>query len=280
MLVCQGRAVAHERIGAGRFDDPTARPMLTDEESEPVDMARSGVVPKSARERVDFEMVRACGQLMAPRTIAIDDAIRERSSPQVVILGAGLDGRAWRMTELTTVDVFEVDHPASQADKRQRVAGLEQVARRIHFVAVDFAIDDLDEVLETAGHSTTEATTWVWEGVVPYLTRTDVESTVRVVRRRSAPGSRLVVNYQVPSVTAWLGRLFARGVRILTRQPDPLADEPRRSAWTPEQMAELLQRHGFTVTRDDDLASIARREHITAALSRSLAVSRVATADL
>jgi len=217
---------------------------------------------------------------MAPRTIAIDDAIRERSSPQVVILGAGLDGRAWRMPELSTVDVFEVDHPASQADKRERVAALELVARYVHFVAVDFSTDDLDEVLETAGHRTTEATTWVWEGVVPYLTSDDVESTLRVLRRRSAPGSRLVVNYQVPSVTAMFGRLFARGLRLLTRQPDPLADEPRRSAWKPQEMAELLQRHGFRLTRDDDLGSIARREQVTAALSRSLAVSRVATADV
>jgi len=280
VLVCQGRAVAHQRIAPGRFEDPTARAMLTDAERAPVDMARSGVVPKTAGERVDFEMVRACGELMAPRTIAIDDAIRERSSPQIVVLGAGLDGRAWRMPELATVDVFEVDHPASQADKRERVAGLDKVARSIHFVAVDFGTDDLDEVLEMAGHSTTEPTTWVWEGVVPYLTAEEVESTVRVVRRRSAPGSRLIVNYQVPSVTAMLGRVFARSLRILTRQPDPLADEPRRSAWKPQDMAALLQRHGFTVARDDDLGSIARREHVAARLSRSLAVSRVATADL
>jgi methyltransferase (TIGR00027 family) len=184
------------------------------------------------------------------------------------------------MPELSTVDVFEVDHPASQADKRERVAALELVARYVHFVAVDFSTDALDEVLETAGHRTTEATTWVWEGVVPYLTSDDVESTLRVLRRRSAPGSRLVVNYQVPSVTAMFGRLFARGLRILTRQPDPLADEPRRSAWKPQEMAELLQRHGFRLTRDDDLGSIARREQVTAALSRSLAVSRVATADV
>ena len=209
--MCQGRAVAHDRIATGRFDDPTALPMLTDAERVPVEQVRSGVVPKTARERVNFEMVRACGELMAPRTIAIDDAIRDRSPAQIVVLGAGLDGRAWRMKELAAIDVFEVDHPASQGDKRQRVAALAPVARSIQFVPVDFGTDDLDAALETAGHEGS-ATTWVWEGVVPYLTPAEVEATVRVVRGRSASGSRLIVNYQMPSFRAVIGRLFARGM--------------------------------------------------------------------
>ena len=278
VLVCQGRAVAHDRIATGRFDDPTALRMLTDAERVPVEQVRSGVVPKTARERVNFEMVRACGELMAPRTIAIDDAISDRSPAQVVVLGAGLDGRAWRMKELAAIDVFEVDHPASQADKRQRVAALAPVARSIQFVPVDFGTDDLDAALATAGHEGS-ATTWVWEGVVPYLTPAEVEATVRVVRGRSASGSRLIVNYQMPSFRAVIGRLFARGMRLVTRQPDPLADEPRRSAWTPETMAALLRRHGFEVTRDDDLVAVARREGIAVNHTHSLGVSRVAVAD-
>ncbi|HEY5423230.1 MAG TPA: class I SAM-dependent methyltransferase [Ilumatobacteraceae bacterium] len=279
VLVCQGRAAAHDRIAPGRFDDPTAVRMLTDAERVPVEQVRSGVAPRTASERVNFEMVRACGELMAPRTIAIDDAIRDRPTAQLVVLGAGLDGRAWRMKDLAAIDTFEVDRPASQADKRRRVAALESVARSIQFVPVDFGTDDFDAALETAGHEGSETTTWVWEGVVPYLTAAEVEATVRVVRGRSASGSRLIVNYQMPSFTAVIGRLFARGLRLLTRQPDPLADEPRRSSWTPETMAALLQRHGFAVTRDDDLVSIARHEGIAVNHTHSLGVSRVAIAD-
>jgi len=279
VLVCQGRAAAHGRIAAGRFDDPTALPILTEAERAPVEQVRSGVVPGTARERVNFEMVRACGELMVPRTIAIDDAIRERSSAQLVVLGAGLDGRAWRMDELAGVDVFEVDHPASQADKRERVTPLHLAARSMQFVAVDFSADDLGAVLEDAGHRMSDPTTWVWEGVVPYLTPAEVETTARVVSARSAPGSRLIVNYQMPSFIAVVGRIVARGLRLLTRQPDPLADEPRRSSWKPEAMKALLQRHGFTVARDADLVSIARRERIAVNHSHSLAVSRVAIAD-
>src|SRR4029450_2904655 len=77
-------------------------------------------------------------KMMAARTVVIDDAIRAAASPQLVILGAGLDGRAWRMPELARVSVFEVDHPDSQRDKRARVSSLEQCAREVRFVPVDF----------------------------------------------------------------------------------------------------------------------------------------------
>ncbi len=73
---------------------------------------------------------------MVPRTVAIDEALREavggadgeavgdrgvRRAEQLVVLGAGLDGRPWRMPELAAVAVFEVDHPASQRDKLDRL---------------------------------------------------------------------------------------------------------------------------------------------------------------
>jgi O-methyltransferase involved in polyketide biosynthesis len=100
VLVCQGRAAADGRIAVGRFADPVAVTMLRDQERVPVDRVRAGTQPAGWTERVDYEAVRACAELMVPRTIAIDEAVRARPAPQVVILGAGLDARAWRMKEL------------------------------------------------------------------------------------------------------------------------------------------------------------------------------------
>ena len=57
---------------------------------------------------------------MTVRSLAIDDAIAAAKNPQLVIQGAGLDGRAFRMPELRDKVVFEVDHPDSQRDKRAR----------------------------------------------------------------------------------------------------------------------------------------------------------------
>ena len=85
-------------------------------------------------------------KMMVARTVAIDEAVRDAASPQVVILGAGLDGRAWRMSELADVTVFEVDHPDSQREKRARAAPLKQAARDVRFVPVDFTRDRFEPI--------------------------------------------------------------------------------------------------------------------------------------
>jgi len=279
VLVCEGRAVAQDRFAVGRFDDPTAMRLLREDERGSVLRARSGAAPKAWRDRIEFEMLRANAEVMVPRTVAIDDAVSERPAAQVVILGAGLDGRAWRMRGLATVDVFEVDHPASQRDKRDRVGELRPLARSLRFVPVDFTGDDLDGALATAGHDASAPTTWVWEGVVPYLTPAEVEASARVVSRRSGAGSRLVVNYQAPAVSARIGRRLAGLLATLAGRPDPLAREPQRSAWTPAAMRGLLSGNGFAVVGDDDLLSVAEGLGMPVRNRRSLRVGRVVVAD-
>jgi methyltransferase (TIGR00027 family) len=279
VLVCQGRAAAHERAAPGRFADPTAMALLRDDERVPVEQVRAGAAPKGWGARIPFEMVRACAEIMVPRTIAIDDAVRERHAPQLVILGAGLDGRAWRMGELADVDVFEVDHPASQQDKRDRLGDLAPLSRTLQYVAVDFTHDRLDAALDAAGQQPTTPTTWVWEGVVPYLGRADVDDTASVISARSAPGSRLVVNYQSPAMSAAGGRLVARAMTALAGRSSPWASEPRRSSWTPGAMRKLLSRHGLSIVRDDDLLTLAERLPVLVKQRRSLRTGRVAIAD-
>jgi methyltransferase (TIGR00027 family) len=274
VLVTKGRAVADGRLAVGRFHDPTARALLREDELVDVDVARAGVPPPGWSARMGYEMLQANAETMAPRTVAIDDAIRSAASPQVVILGAGLDGRAWRMDELATVDVIEVDHPASQRDKLTRLGPLTALARSVRFVPVDLTVDDLDAALHGGGHRSTAPTTWVWEGVVPYLSPLEVEATVRIVAARSAPGSTLVVNDQTASVTATLGRLFARA----TRRDDPLAQEPRRSHWSPDAIAALLGAHGFTVRADVGLRDVAGDLGLELTHHRSTSSGRIAVA--
>ncbi len=83
VLVCQGRAVADGRLAPGRFHDPTATALLRDEERVPVDQVRAGAPPQGWGPRVEFEMVRAASEVMVARTVAIDEAMRSRLSPQV-----------------------------------------------------------------------------------------------------------------------------------------------------------------------------------------------------
>jgi methyltransferase (TIGR00027 family) len=277
VLVCQGRAAADGLIAPGRFADPTAEPLLRPDEREAVRWVREGVVPRQWQQRVDYETVRASTELMVPRTVVIDDAVRERPGPQLVILGAGLDGRAWRMPELAGVAVFEVDQPASQRDKRDRAARLPGTPPV--FVPVDFGRDSLGDALAAAGHRAEAATTWVWEGVVPYLTEAEVAATVAAVAARSAPGSRLIVNFQLPAVSARLGRVVARALMASTGRRSVWAREPWRSTWTPAAMAGLLGRHGYEVTGDEDLLDTATALATPTRHARSLGLSRVMVAD-
>ncbi len=227
------------------FADPTALVLLPEDARQRVERFRSGVPPKSLDERLRRAFLEKRSKMMIARTVTIDGAIRDAASPQVVILGAGLDGRAWRMSELADATVFEVDHPDSQREKRARATSLKQAARDVRFLPVDFTRDRLEDALAAAGHDPARQTTWVWEGVVMYLERADIEATLRVVAERSAPGSRLVIMYISPSIIRQM-------VGVLLR----FVGEPFRSAFTEGEMQALLAGFGFTVLQDDDMATV------------------------
>ncbi len=258
MLVCQGRAAAHGRIAVGRFDDPVAYTLLRPGEREVVDLIRAGRPPSGWGERLQYELVRGAAAMMAARSVAVDDAIRERAAPQVVVVGAGLDGRAWRMPELAQVAVFEVDRPEPSRDKRQRLAGRPALAARVVFVTVARDFADLDGALAAAGHDAARPTTWVWEGVVPYLEADAVHATLARLAARSPAGSRVVVNYQERSLRAPLMRLLVRGAFLLGGRRSPWAAEPWRSTWTVAGMHDALRRAGFHVQRDLSVITCAK----------------------
>jgi len=239
-----GRALA-DRDPSLAFSDPTAFALLPDDAQKRVQWVLSGVAPKGLRETIERGYLVRQAKIMVARTVAIDDAVRDAAHRQVVILGAGLDGRAWRMPELADAVVFEVDHPDSQREKRARVGELRQTAREVRFVAVDFTRDDLATALANAGHDPEQPTTWIWEGVVMYLTLADIEATLAVVARRSARESRLVVVYHAPA-------LILRIVGLVVRR----VGEPLRWSSKPETMRALLAKHGFEVVRDRSIPEI------------------------
>jgi len=278
VLVCQGRAVAHGRLAIGAFSDPVAIELLDDEERAVVEAVRADAVPTGWAERVTYEAVAACAEVMAPRTVAIDQALRSHVHPQLVILGAGLDSRAWRLPELADVDVTEIDHPASQRDKRSRVGSRPVLARTHRFQPADLAVDGLQEALDAAGHDADVPTTWLWEGVVPYLRRAEVVHTLHAIAARSARGSTLIVNYQTPSLRARSGRVLAALVARLGGAQTITAGEPWHTLLSPAATAHLLTDAGFGIQADDDLATIARRIGAPTSHATSLSNGRVAVA--
>jgi methyltransferase (TIGR00027 family) len=218
------------------FKDPVARELLDTGWRRLLD----GTEAVLKRRRFDG-LLRDEVDLLALRTVVIDEAVREalaRGVKQIVILGAGLDGRAWRLP-LTGVRVFEVDHPDTQRYKRAQLGALESTAERVDFVPVDFEKTSLGEALDAAGHDCGAPTVWIWEGVVMYLTPEAVQATLRAIAVRSAAGSTLVVNYH----TAF--RISP--VRLLLRA----IGELDRSAYSVEEMRARLGSAGFEVSRDE-----------------------------
>jgi methyltransferase (TIGR00027 family) len=182
---------------------------------------------------------------MAFRTRAIDDVVTEdagQGTRQLVLLGAGFDARAWRLEALGETRVFEVDHPDTQAAKRQGIGGREAVAREVVWVPMDFTRETLGDVLARAGHDASRPTTFVWEGVTMYLSGEDIDATLAVVAARAARGSRLAVTYH-DSAFAPESVMLDVLVRV--------AGEPFRTRMSADEMRNRLSGHGFEVERDE-----------------------------
>jgi methyltransferase (TIGR00027 family) len=113
----------------------------------------------------------------------------------VVILGAGLDTRAYRLTRQVRIPVFEVDLPVNIARKAKTVRRvLGELPLSVRLVALDFERDDLLTALAEHGYRTDYRVFFICEGVTQYLTEDAVRRTLEGLRA-AAPGSRLVFTY-------------------------------------------------------------------------------------
>ncbi len=121
----------------------------------------------------------------------------ERGVGQYVLIGAGLDTFAFRRHDMRDrLQVFELDHPRSQALKRERLiaAGLADPPN-LHFCAIDFEREGVAEALGRTSFRRDQPASFAWLGVTMYLTRAAIEGTWRATRRVAAPGSELVFDF-------------------------------------------------------------------------------------
>ena len=181
---------AHQVLEQGRiFTDPLALRILGED---------SETVARKAEERPSGRRMRI---FIAVRTRFAEDALAaavERGVRQVVVLGAGLDTYAYRNTLRDRLRIFEVDHPATQAWKRQRLADAAiPIPNSLTFAPIDFEHQTLAEGLAAAGFDSSQQTFFTWLGVVPYLTEKAVWSTLGFIA--SLPnGAHVVFDYSDP----------------------------------------------------------------------------------
>jgi methyltransferase (TIGR00027 family) len=130
-------------------------------------------------------------------------AVDRLGARQVVILGAGYDTRAARLPR-AGVRFFEVDHPATQTAKRERLARLEGYpVDAATYVTCNFESEDPIDRLVGTGFDVAEPALVLWEGVVPYLTEPAVRATAARLATGLDPRSLVAFDY--------LGKRFAGG---------------------------------------------------------------------
>lgn len=185
---------------------------------------------------------------MVLRTEAIDahlaSALRS-GIDQLVILGAGLDARAWRLPALDNAAVFEVDHPATQLYKQEQIG--ERTARAaLRYVAVDFEKERFAERLARAGFRSTDPSIWIWEGVAMYLPLGAVHETLEQVTALAAEGSELAMTYRVPGKLPF-GALGRAAIPAMFEA----AGEPLKAALEPQEIVSAIT-PAWEVVYDED----------------------------
>lgn len=247
-----------ERPAQRLFDDPYALALLSGPYRMFVRMARRPLLNKLVHAIIDLGWPFTRSSAVV-RTRAIDDLVRDAirsGARQLLVLGAGFDSRGCRLGEAARIQVFEVDHPATQQVKQGRLnAYMGRLPANIRYVAVDFERDDLEAKLTASGYDPAVPTVAVWEGVIDYLTESAVKSTFSVLARLLAPSSTLIFTYThkgaLDGSTAFPG---ARRWRSWSR----ISAESFMFGFDPDRLEEMLRQYGFLLQSDASTTEIAR----------------------
>jgi methyltransferase (TIGR00027 family) len=270
-LVCGFTRAYHAKNDSPKiFDDVWAERLLSPEEYAFMEKSvvsllnlyepeTAGTVDETTARRLVMQKYNSSTVLSRARFIedCLEKAISEGTG-QYVILGAGLDTFTLRRPELAgRVRVFEVDHPASQADKKDRlVRSAGKLPENLVLIPVDFESDDLCDCLLRNGFDPAKPAFFSWPGVTYYLELEAIRNTLRIIADLSAPGSELIFDYA--DDTAFdPARISDREKKLqsITRQ----TGEPMKSGFVPEELEAGLSRFGFGTVENLDPAAIEER---------------------
>jgi methyltransferase (TIGR00027 family) len=250
-MIAGKRSVTAERVAIGRaahqlrddprvFDDPLALRIIGENARRAIEAAGQESAPYVAFLRAFL----AARSRLAESELA--DAYA-RGVRRYIVLGAGLDTFAYR-NSFADLQVIEVDHPATQAWKRERLAEADILTpASVTFAPIDFATEDLGATLRGAGAGAGDSSFVSWLGVTPYLERDAIETTLTAVGGVVGPDGGLVFDYVTAARTAAsLQRAFFQ--HLVDRLKE--MGEPFRTFLEPKEVVEFLPRAGFRRVTD------------------------------
>jgi methyltransferase (TIGR00027 family) len=235
LVAAEEKSALYQRIMAGTDADTRARLARLGSEQAVIDIA--------------LRRHRTYGGVII-RTRYAEDALARavaRGVRQYVLVGAGLDSFCVRQPPWArAISIVEIDHPASQAMKRDRLAACSAaVPPNVHFVAADLSREPLADVLARAPFSRTEPAFFTWLGVTIYLTREANLATLKGVARAAAIGTELVFTYVDQRV---FDGQFAEFEKV--RSGPAAVGEPWLSGFDPRLLAAELIRVGLVLRED------------------------------
>jgi methyltransferase (TIGR00027 family) len=239
-LSAAAHRAAHQLDGAALFADPLAIKIVGDREA------------RKSQAEADPGM----RMFIAARSRFAEDMLAASLScgvAQLVVLGAGLDTYAYRGEARERLSIFEVDHPATQAWKRERLAAVGITEpENLRFAPVDFENEAIATGLARAGFDANRRTFYFWLGVTPYLTRAAIDAVWALIARNRG-GGEVVFDYATPRAAvpeqhraandALMARVAALG-------------EPFLTAFDPNTLPAQLRAAGFAGVNDVTLGDL------------------------
>jgi methyltransferase (TIGR00027 family) len=248
-LGAAGRRAAHQVLEGGRvFADPLAVRILGEDAERAIAEARADPALRGLRLYV------------AARSRVAEDAAKgaiARGVRQIVVLGAGLDTFAYRVAPAEGLRVYEVDYPATQAEKRRRLAAAGIAApTHVVYVGCDFESESLAGALRASGFDAGRPSFFLWLGVVPYLTEPAIFATLAFIGN-SPGGGEVVFDYANPAES--IGDDAFRRTHEIVAGRAAAAGEPLRTAFVTFELHEKLHALGFRRIEDLGPNEIAAR---------------------
>jgi methyltransferase (TIGR00027 family) len=180
------------------------------------------------------------------RTRYAEDALASavsRNVRQYVLVGAGLDSFALRSASAHDLQIFEVDHPATQQFKtdRLRACGI-PLPPGLHLVPTDLGKTSIDAALAGSSFRSDQASFFSWLGVTIYLARAANLDTLGAIAGCAQAGSELVFDYVDQAV---LDSMSHQGASGRARTAVAAAGEPWISGFDPAKLRDDLGARGW-----------------------------------
>jgi methyltransferase (TIGR00027 family) len=248
-LGAAGHRAAHQVLERGFvFADPLALRILGQDADDAIALAK---------ERPERRPLRL---FIAMRSRFAEDSARraiEKGVRQILVMGAGFETFAYRLEPAGDMRVFELDHPATQAEKRRRLTEARIAEpRHVSYVAHDFEHGSMTGALEAAGFDPSKRTFVLWLGVTPYLTEEAVFATLSELARLPG-GAEVVFDYANPPDAT--NEANTRNFHREMAERVAASGEPFRGYFDSAELHARARELGFSDIEDLDRAALVAR---------------------